>query len=91
VKPASILIAFVLVMFIVVVSKAEGSSTPPGQDGATSVSRTTAAAQPPAPPPADAANPLSVNGRFADVTAIVASLVAIALAALAVFAVPRRR
>jgi hypothetical protein len=93
VKPATVLMGFVLVIFLVVVSKAEGASIPPGPTTATATTRASDAAEPPAPPPdaAPASNPLSADGRFADTAAIVASLLAIALAALAVFAVSRRR
>jgi hypothetical protein len=91
VKPATVLMGFVLVIFLVVVSKAEGSPIPPRQIPATSATRTSAAAQlPPPPAAAPASNPLSANGRFADATAIAASLVAMVLAVLAVVALRRR-
>jgi len=88
VKPATVLIGFVLVIFLVVVSKAEGAPIPPRPTQAASATRTSAPT--PAPDVVPVSNPLSATGRFADAAAIAASVVAMVLAALAVLALRRR-
>lgn len=93
-KPTSILIAFILVIFLVVVSRNdnESPSEPRPPAPTTRAPRPTPTPQRALPPPASVPvnRPAPLAGPAEDTTAIVASLLAVCLSGFAVAAFRRR-